>query len=195
MRGRTLFYTAWNILQRPFFGRLSLRARLHPLAQFSGKRQIFIGDDVGIGQNSRMETDGKASITIGDHSSIFGYALLMTYEGDITVGAHSTVNPFCVLYGHGGLEIGNGVRIAAGTVIIPSNHVFSDPKIPIYRQGNASKGIRIGDDVWIGANCTILDGVHLGNGAVIAAGAVVNKDVEPFSIVGGVPAHLIKRRA
>jgi acetyltransferase-like isoleucine patch superfamily enzyme len=92
------------------------------------------------------------------------------------------------------LKIGDGVRIGAGTVIIPSNHVFSDPDVPIYLQGSAGTGICIEDDVWIGANCTILDGVHIGQGSVIAAGAVVNKDVAPYSVVGGVPARLIKKR-
>jgi acetyltransferase-like isoleucine patch superfamily enzyme len=93
-----------------------------------------------------------------------------------------------------GLQIGDGVRIGAGVVIIPSNHVFADPDVPIYRQGNEGKGICIESDVWIGANCTVLDGVTIGQGSVIAAGAVVNKDVDPYSVVGGVPARLIKKR-
>ncbi len=196
MRTVALFNIALNIMRRPFFGGLSLRARLHPLARLIGKKQIFIGHEVGIGRFALLDVDRKeSSIIIGDHSSVAPYALLMTKGGNIEIGAHCTINPFCVLYGHGGLRIGNGVRIATGTVIITTNHVFADPSVPIYRQGVVSKGICIEDDVWIGANCTILDDVCIGQGAVIAAGAVVNKDVEPYSVVGGVPARLIKRRA
>jgi acetyltransferase-like isoleucine patch superfamily enzyme len=118
----------------------------------------------------------------------------MTYGGFIRIGDHCSVNPFCVLYGHGGLTIGNNVRIATCTVIIPANHVFSDLDIPIHKQGTTALGIVIEDNVWIGANVTILDGVRIGRGAVIGAGAVVTKDVDPLHVVGGVPACTIKVR-
>ncbi len=75
-----------------------------------------------------------------------------------------------------------------------SNHVTDDTHIPIRTQGSLKGDIVIGNDVWIGSNCVILMGVRVGNGAVIAAGAVVNKDVAPFDIVGGVPAKKIKSR-
>ena len=78
--------------------------------------------------------------------------------------------------------------------MIPSNHNYARTDIPIYRQGETSKGIVIEDDVWIGARVTILDGVRVGGGSIIAAGAVVSKDVEPFSVVGGVPARVLKSR-
>jgi len=210
-----LFYIGLNILQKPFFGRLSIRARVHPLARLNGKKQIFIGNGAIIGPHAWL-SNGEwiepafypeifslppvsrlkgSSIIIGDYSWVAPYAFLMTYGGSIEIGHHCTVNSFSLLYGKGGLKIGDGVRIGAGVVIIPSNHVFSDTDIPIYRQGNVGKGICIESDVWIGANCTILDGVRIGQGSVIAAGAVVSKDVEPYSVVGGVPARLIKRRA
>jgi acetyltransferase-like isoleucine patch superfamily enzyme len=99
-----------------------------------------------------------------------------------------------VLYGHGGLTIGAGVRIAAHVVIIPGSHNFADPDRLIYEQGMTYAGVTIGDDVWIGTGAKILDGVTVGRGAVIAAGAVVTKDVAPLAIVGGVPAKVIGRR-
>ena len=110
------------------------------------------------------------------------------------MGDHCSVNPYTIIYGHGGLEIGNGVRIAAHCVIIPANHNIDDPSIPIIKSGLTCKGICIGNDVWIGARCVILDGVTIGDGAVIAAGAVVTRNVEPFMIVGGVPAKPIRLR-
>lgn len=133
-------------------------------------------------------------IQIGKNCHIFSHAMLLTYKGFIRIGDNCTVNPFTILYGHGGLTIGNGVRIAAHCVIIPSNHNFHDPDTPIYLQGHNKKGIVIEDDVWIGANCTILDGVVIGKGSVVAAGSVVNKSVEPYSVVGGVPARVLKQR-
>ncbi|MBX9684740.1 MAG: acyltransferase [Hyphomicrobium sp.] len=122
--------------------------------------------------------------------------MLMTYSGvRITIGADCTVNPFTVLYGHGGLTIGNFVRIATHTVIVPANHIFADRDVPITKQGLSKLGVVIEDDVWIGAHVTILDGVTVGRGSVIAAGAVVNANVEPYSIVGGLPAKVIGQRS
>lgn len=223
MRAITLFYASLNIIRSPFFGRLPLNARLHPLANLNGRKQIFLGCKSIVGPhawlsngewiepafypeifpqiplplfsiNRKQESAKKSSIVIGDHSWIAPYAFLMTYGGNIEIGNHCSVQSFCMLCGNGGLKIGDGVRIAPGTAIIASNHVFTDPDVPIYRQGMNNKGICIESDVWIGANCTVLDGVRIGQGSVIAAGAVVNKDVEPYSVMGGVPARLIRKR-
>jgi acetyltransferase-like isoleucine patch superfamily enzyme len=86
------------------------------------------------------------------------------------------------------------VRIATHVVIIPANHVFTNPDLPICRQGLTCKGVTIEDDVWIGCNVTVLDGAHIGRGSVIAAGSVVRGRVEPWSVMGGVPARVIKMR-
>lgn len=99
--------------------------------------------------------------------------MLIPYGGVISIGDDFSLNPYSVLYGHGGLSIGNSVRIAAGCVIIPANHVFSDPGTAIRAQGLTKLGIVIEDDVWVGANVTILDGAHISRGCVIAAGSVV----------------------
>lgn len=114
--------------------------------------------------------------------------------GEISIGDNCSINPYSILYGHGGLKIGNWVRIAAHTVIIPSNHNFSDIDRPIGSQGGTQRGVIIEDDVWIGANVTILDGSHISTGCVIAAGAVVRGTTVPFGVYGGVPAKLLKMR-
>ena len=90
--------------------------------------------------------------------------------------------------------IGNYVRIAAHTVIVATQHIFERTDVPICHQGIEGKAIKIEDDVWIGTNCTILGGVSIGKGAIVAAGAVVTKGVEAYSIVGGVPAKVIGSR-
>lgn len=120
--------------------------------------------------------------------------MLIPYGGEITIGNDFSLNPYSVLYGQGGLKIGNDVRIAAGCVIIPSNHIFSDVSKPIRLQKLSKLGITIEDDVWLGANVTVLDGAHISTGCVIAAGAVVRGKTEPYGIYGGVPAKLIKIR-
>lgn len=157
--------------------------------------QIRVGPGVSIGDGARLVCSPGGSITLGAGTNIQPRAYLDTGKGGhIKLGERNSVNPYCVIYGHGGLSTGAFVRIAAHTVIIPANHVYDDPNVPIARQGLRKQGITIGDDVWIGAGCEILDGVTVGNGAVIAAGSVVNRSVEPFTVVGGVPARVLKRR-
>jgi acetyltransferase-like isoleucine patch superfamily enzyme len=156
-------------------------------------QSIFIGNDSKVATDAKLDAD-NGQITIGERCWIHPGVLILAYGGSILMGDDCTVNPYSVLYGHGGLKIGNGVRIAAHCVIVPSNHVHENLDIPIFKQGLTKKGIFIEDDVWIGAHVTILDGVQIGRSSIIAAGSVVNKDVLPFSIIGGVPGKIIKSR-
>ncbi|MCP9442481.1 MAG: acyltransferase [Nitrospira sp.] len=122
------------------------------------------------------------------------YAKIIPQEGFVKIGAHCTVQYGCLLYGVGGLEIGDHTRIAAHTVISPMNHIFTDPDTPIWKQGETAVGIKIGRDVWIGSGSKILDGVTIGDGSVIGAGSVVTKSMPPFPVAVGVPARVIKHR-
>lgn len=121
-------------------------------------------------------------------------AIIAPYGGSITLAENVYIGPYCVLYGHGGLTIGRDSMVAAHTVIIPSNHEFRDPDRPILRQGETSRGIVIGRDVWIGCGVRILDGVTIGDGCVIGAGAVVTRSLEPYSVALGVPARVVGSR-
>lgn len=134
------------------------------------------------------------TIRIARGARISDGAILAPYGGAIVIHENSYVGPYCVLYGHGGLTIGPGTLIAAHTVIIPSNHSFDDPALPIIQQGETSLGITIGQDVWIGCGVRILDGVTIGDGCVIGAGAVVTRSLEPHSVAVGVPARPIAAR-
>lgn len=184
----------YSLAQRPFFASLAPSAIIHPFAVIQGRRNIAIEQNVRIHDRCRLIATGSSSISIGANSIILPYAFLATYGGKIQIGRNCSVNPFCMLYGHGNLTIGDHVRIATGVVMVPANHVFSDPTVPISEQGLSQQGITVDDDVWIGANVTVMDGVHIGHGAVVGAGAVVTKDVNPFSIVGGIPAKPIGTR-
>ena len=94
----------------------------------------------------------------------------------------------------GGVYIGDRVLIGYGSRILSSNHVVPDRPGKIFFEGHTHAPVRIEEDVWIGSNCVILPGVTIGEGAVVAAGAVVTKDVASFSVVAGVPAKKIKIR-
>lgn len=128
-------------------------------------------------------------LVLGDESWIGGHALV---RGDVEFGAHCTVNPYAMISGK--VRCGNGVRIASHASLVGFNHGYDDPDVPIYLQKHETLGITIEDDVWVGANAVIVDGVSIGRGAVIAAGAVVSKDVPTMAIVGGVPAKVLRYR-
>jgi acetyltransferase-like isoleucine patch superfamily enzyme len=104
------------------------------------------------------------------------------------------VHSFCYIEATGGLTIGDDVSIAHSVSILTTNHNYADLDLPIRDQGVQERATTISDDVWIGCGSRILAGVTIGKGAVVAAGAVVTKDVEPYAVVGGVPARQIGSR-
>ena len=115
------------------------------------------------------------------------------FEDDVIIGDRSGLGPNCFV--HGPTKIGNNVMMGQDCLLYTRNHDFSDVEKPMIDQGFSSKEIIIiEDDVWIGARVIILPGVKIGKGSIIGAGAVVTKDVDPYSMVGGVPAKLIKKR-
>lgn len=134
-------------------------------------------------------------VILGRNTMLDIGTVLRADGGLIQIGEDCTVNPYSVLIGSKpGLVIGNGVRIAAHTVIVATNHNFSDVSRYIHLQGNTAKGILIEDDVWVGAGAKILDGVTVRRGTVVAAGAVVTKSTESYSVVAGTPARKIGAR-
>ncbi|WP_240332076.1 acyltransferase [Sulfurospirillum tamanense] len=157
------------------------------------KGNIQIETPRTISLKSLFYCDGKY-IKIGKNTIVREYAYIRLYGGSVEIGEDCSINPFCVIYGHGGLFIGNNVRIAAHCTIIPANHIYKDPNKPISQQGETRLGIKIHDDVWIGTGVRILDGVEIGEGSVVAAGSVVVKSIPPYSVVAGVPAKIIKKR-
>jgi acetyltransferase-like isoleucine patch superfamily enzyme len=128
------------------------------------------------------------------HLNIFPQVYIEGFEG-LSLGNNISFNRNSNLSCFGGVTIGNYVSIGHSASIISSNHRFDDRATPIQLQPVTHAPVRIGDNVWIGARVTILAGVSIAEGCVIAAGAVVTKSIEePNSIVGGVPAKIIKSR-
>jgi acetyltransferase-like isoleucine patch superfamily enzyme len=127
-------------------------------------------------------------LTMGERSYIAAHAYV---TGEITMGSDSTINPYAVVRGR--ITLGDGVRIGAHASLIAFNH-GTGPDQPIFRQPHTALGITVGDDVWIGSNVIVLDGVTIGSHSVVGAGAVVTKNVEEWAIVVGNPAHQIRDR-
>ena len=116
------------------------------------------------------------------------------YPERFSIGKDCSLNAWGYIQAFGGVHIGNGVRIAARVSILSLDHEFKDANTPIYQQSLVPGKIVIEDDVWIGINVVILKNVRIGQGAVVSAGAVVTKDVPPYSVVAGVPAKIISWR-
>ena len=110
----------------------------------------------------------------------------------IKIGNNVGIGEFAYLGGGGGLEIGDDCIIGQYLSCHPENHNFNNPKVLIRLQGVTRKGIKIGKNCWIGAKVTILDGVEIGNNCVIAAGAVVRSSMPSHTVIGGVPARILK---
>jgi len=170
---------------------LSRRCRL--AFRFFG-RPIYIDPTSWVSPRSQVRNCGGGRITVGKNCEIHPYSMILTYGGDIHIGANCSLNPFAIVYGHGGVRIGNGVRIAAHTIIIPANHDISAEGAALFESGVSARGIEIGDNVWLGAGVVVLDGVQIGHNSIVGAGSVVTRSVPANTTVAGVPARLIAER-
>lgn len=112
----------------------------------------------------------------------------------LSLGRGVTFNPFSVVSAAGGLTLGDDVAIGNNVSILTSNHVIDDPSRTVRQSGLTFASTQIGSDVWIGAGAVILAGCKLGDGVVVAAQAVVTRNVEPYVVVAGVPARVIRPR-
>jgi len=167
--------------------------KLSNSARVRGGSNLHMGKRVRIGRQCELNAS-KGSITLGDGANIGPFSLIESRGGHVSIGAGTNVSPYMVAYGHGGLNIGERCIIGPGVSFIPANHNFDDTDTPIIEQGETCKGIEIGNNVWIAARVVVLDGVRIGEGSVIGAGAVVNADIPPFSVAVGVPAKVIRSR-
>ena len=138
----------------------------------------------------RMDTPPYRKFSLGRRSVVESYACINNAVGDVIIGDHTRIGLHCTVIGP--VTIGSHVNLAQGITITALNHSFEDTAKRIDEQGITTKQVIIGDDVWIGTNAVILPGVTIGRHSVVAAGAVVTKDVPEHSLVAGVPAKIIK---
>jgi len=137
-------------------------------------------------------------IVIGAHSQVYDFVVIRAVggEGDIVIGEHCYINPHCTLYSGAGIRFGNYVLVGPGCSIVPANHAFDRADIEIRKEGfmPSRGGVVVEDDVWIGANCVLLDGTHIETGAVIAAGSVVSGRIGARAVWGGNPCRFLRDR-
>lgn len=174
---------------------IKYKSLIDPKARIYFPKKLRLGKDCVIG-NSIIDakSEYEIGIDIGNSSIICDYVHMATHNGQIKIGNNTAINHFCEIQGTGGLIIGDNVAVGPHVSIFPFSHRFQKRDELIAKQGKDIKGIKIGNDVWIGANSVILDGVTIGDGVVIGAGAVVNSDLPNYSIAVGVPAKVIKMR-
>ena len=156
---------------------------LAPLYQYRGRGSKIY-------PSVRMDTPPYRSFRLGRHSVIESYCCINNAVGDITIGHHTRIGIHNTIIGP--VSIGSHVNLAQGIVVTALNHQFLDASKRIDQQGITTRPVVIGDDVWIGAGAVILPGVSVGSHSVVAAGAVVTKDVPQRCVVAGVPAKIIR---
>lgn len=160
-------------------------AQWHALLKTYANAEISSSSFVSL--EAKIFTD---KLSLGNSSYVAANTMI---RGHVSIGENSSVNMGCNI--SGSVRIGNAVRIGSGVNIIGFNHAYQDKNKPIAAQGLICKGVRIGNDVWIGSNAIICDGVTIEDGTVVAAGSVVSKTIpEGYCLIAGNPARLIKNR-
>lgn len=157
---------------------------LAPLYQHRGKGSKIYG-------SVRMDTPPYRKFSLGKHSVVESYSCINNAVGDVLIGDYTRIGIHNTIIGP--VTIGSHVNLAQGITVTALNHNFDNINENIDSQGITTKQVIINDDVWIGANAVILPGVTIGRHSVVAAGAVVTMDVPENTVVGGVPAKIIKR--
>lgn len=157
---------------------------LAPLYQHRGRHSV-------IHHSARMDTPPYRKFSLGDYSVIESFACINNAVGDVMIGDHTRIGLHNTIIGP--VLIGSHVNLAQGITVTALNHNFEDSEKRIDEQGVSTSTVIIEDDIWIGANAVVLPGVTIGHHSVVAAGAVVTKDVPPHSLVAGAPAKVIKQ--
>jgi galactoside O-acetyltransferase len=163
------------VFYKPLFKRSSGYFKIGVNVEILGFENIELGHDIYFANYSHIYANDKGSIKIGDN---FG----MNYNSQLGAA-------------FGKIIIGNDCAIAPNCVLRASNHRFEASDIPMIKQGHSYGEIILKDDIWIASNCVITANTTIGRGSVIGAGSVVTKDVPAYSIMGGVPATLIRKRS
>lgn len=162
-------------------------------------KSLISKGSISIGARSRISilavvSFRKGEVRLGERTRIHRGAIVDAQKGRIIFGRNVSMNPYSIVYGAGGVTIGDNVRIAAHAVIVSFDHNFNDLTRSITSQGTTNKPIEIGNDVWIGSGAKVLGGAKIAEGCIIGAGAVLKGATEPYGIYVGNPARLIKRR-
>lgn len=183
---------------KPFLGSSKGLLFVGSGSQIKFKKKFYHGKTLQIGTNvninclSRKGIDIGENVTIKDNTIIECTGVFNELGETLVIGNNVGISQGCFIQVRGKVIIGNDVIMGPGVMIFSENHNFENSNILIRNQGTNRKGILIKDNVWIGANSKILDGVTLEENSVVAAGSVVTKSFPPNSIIAGIPAKKIK---
>lgn len=157
-------------------------------------RGVTLGEGVVIDGLSRRGVRIFDRVSIGPYTIIEATGVISNLGIGCSIGQNSGLGAFSFIGAAGGVWIGNDVIMGQRVSFHSENHCFERVDVPIRCQGVTRQGITLEDDCWIGANVVFLDGAHLGKGCVVAAGAVVRGKFPNYSVIGGVPARIIRSR-
>lgn len=172
---------------------------IHPTARLSnevhivGCGNLYIDRDVVIERYVLLDLGAVGLIEIGARSKLKQGCVVRSYDGKVSIGSRTTVGEYSILSGHGGLSIGKAVIIAGHCYLSAADHIYTGDG-PIRFQGETAKGILVDDGAWLGARCVVLDGVHIGQRAVVGAGSVVTRSLRADFLCVGSPCREIRRR-
>jgi len=131
----------------------------------------------------RAEVDFSPLLKVGRGTRISSFCKIKAVDGPVQIGRHVSIGANCSIGGSpGGVIIGDYCLLGPGVMVMTNNYRYDRLDLPIYKQGTTSTGVVIGDDVWIGANSTVLDGVRIGKGCVVGAGAIVRENLPDYTV-------------
>ncbi|MCU0257241.1 MAG: acyltransferase [Vicinamibacterales bacterium] len=189
---------------------LALRRALYPrLLGACGRNVVFgqnvvlrhparirIGDNVVVDDHCLLDAKGETNegITIGSGVFIGRNTILSCKNGDIAIGDRANIGFNCEVFSGSRVTIGTDTLLAAYCYVAGGDHEYGDASRPVAEQGRRSRGVSVGDDVWIGTGAKILDGIRVGSHAIIGAGAVVRIDVPDYAVAAGRAARIVGTR-
>lgn len=190
-----------GLWRRPWLKRAHGLVFLGKHVTIRNPRQLEVGRSFVAEDYTEIQALSQQGVRIGNNVTMARFAMIRPsgyYGGELGVGFqigdNSNIGAFAYVGAAGGIRIGKNVMMGPRVSLLAEQHNIESPDVPMKQQGTTRKGIVIEDNVWLGANCCVLDGVTIGEGAVVAAGAIVTKDVPARAIVGGVPARVIRMR-
>ncbi len=186
-----------KLAYRLLFRKMGASVYIQNGAEFIGADKIEVGSESYIGRGASIVIRTPNSKVLIGAKVTLDKGAIVAPSGDnccIEIDEHTYIGAYTCIGGPGNIKIGKYCLLAAHTGIVANDHIFSDPTEMIDKQGITCQGVVIEDNCWLGYGVKVLDGVTIGEGSVIGAGAVVTKDIPPYSVAVGVPAKVVRSR-
>jgi acetyltransferase-like isoleucine patch superfamily enzyme len=158
--------------------------------------KIRLGDDVVVDDLVVLDAKGETNrgITVGNGVFLGRGTILSCKDGDIELGDHVNIGFYSEIFSGSSVTVGAHGLFAAYTYLVGGGHEFDRPGVPVVEQARRSKGITLGENVWLGAGAKVMDGVRIGRDVVVGAGAIVTEDLPDRVVAVGVPARVVRHR-